>query len=280
MNTPRARPRQTPFRVLDSKPGALVAGTRAEIEAFTPYLRKAGVEVIGFPIDPLRFDFEVEALEGNLTALAGGANLALMLADVVGDDRLPLINCIDEALPSSSPLLVSCMQAGAQEQAAICEHPERVVGIGPLGVMSGKQVIELAPAFTTSQVVADRARAFLASGGLQVYQVGDHPGLVLARALLPVVNEAAFALTERVATAEDIDTAVTLGAGFPFGPLSWADEIGIDRVLLGLEYLVQATYSERYRPAPLLRRMAQAGWTGKAAGRGFFTYDAGAKGSR
>ncbi len=280
MSTPRARPRQTPFRVLDSKPGALVAGTAAEIEAFTPFLRKAGVEVIGFPIDPTRFDFEVEALEGNLTALAGGANLALMLADVVGDDRLPLINCIDEALPSSSPLLVSCVQAGAQEQAAICEHPERVVGIGPLGVLSGRSVVEVAPALTTSQVVAERARAFLASGGLQVYQVSDNPGLVLARTLLPVVNEAAFALTERLATAEDIDTAATLGAGFPFGPLTWADGIGIDRVLLGLEYLVQATYAERYRPAPLLRRMAQAGWTGKAAGRGFFIYETGARGSR
>jgi 3-hydroxybutyryl-CoA dehydrogenase len=152
-----------------------------------------------------------------------------------------------------------------------------VIGIGPLGILSGRNVIEVAPALTTDAAAVERASAFLESAGLQVHQTADRPGLVLARTLLPVVNEAAFALTEHIASAEDIDLAMTLGAGFPFGPLRWADEIGIDRVLLGLEYLVQATYAERYRPAPLLRRMAQAGWTGKAAGRGFFTYGARAK---
>ncbi len=277
MTTGRGRPRNTPFRVLAGRPGALVVGTAGEIAIFTPLLRKAGVEVIDFPIDPIRFDFEVEALEGTLSTMAGGANLALILADVCGDDRLPLINCVDEALPSAAPLLVSCVQAGVQEQSAICEHPERVVGIGPLGVLSGRTVVEVAPALTTEAAVLDRARAFLEGAGLTVHQTADRPGLVLARTLLPVVNEAAFALTERVASAEDIDAAMTLGAAFPFGPLRWADEIGIDRVLLGLEYLVQATYAERYRPAPLLRRMAQAGWTGKAAGRGFFVYDPEAK---
>jgi 3-hydroxybutyryl-CoA dehydrogenase len=277
MTTPRSRPRQTPFRVLAGKPGALVVGTADEIALFTPLLRKAQVETIAFAIDPVRFDFEVEALEGTLSTLAGGANLALILADVCGDDRLPLINCVDEALPSAGPLLVSCVQAGVQEQSAICEHPERVIGIGPLGILSGRNVIEVAAALTSDTAAVERACAFLESAGLQVHQTADRPGLVLARTLLPVVNEAAFALTERIASAEDIDLAMTLGAGFPFGPLRWADEIGIDRVLLGLEYLVQATYAERYRPAPLLRRMAQAGWTGKAAGRGFFTYGAPAK---
>jgi 3-hydroxybutyryl-CoA dehydrogenase len=75
-----------------------------------------------------------------------------------------------------------------------------------------------------------------------------------------------------VATADDIDLAMQLGANYPFGPLHWADVLGLDRVLLAMEYLVQATHEERYRPAPLLRRMAQAGRTGRSAGIGFFDY--------
>ena len=272
MTTPRARPRQAPFRRLRAGPTAFILGTEAEVAAVEPYVRAASLMPAAYPIDPAALDVETLMLDGELPEQVRDAAVAVVLADVSGDDRLPLISLVDEALAPTRPLLVSCIQAGAQEQAAICLHRERVIGIGPLGIFSGRRVIEVAPTLNTDLEVLEQTVRFLESGGLTVFQVGDTPGLVLARTLMPIVNEAAFALTERVAEPEAIDTAMTLGAHFPFGPLRWADEVGIDRVLLAMEYLVQTTYEERYRPAPLLRRMAQAGFTGKVAGRGFYTY--------
>jgi 3-hydroxybutyryl-CoA dehydrogenase len=96
---------------------------------------------------------------------------------------------------------------------------------------------------------------------------------VLARALAAMVNEAALAVSDGAASPEAIDTALQLGAGMPLGPLRWADDVGLDRILMILEYLARAIDGERYRPAPLLQQLALAGYTGKAAGRGFFTYD-------
>ncbi len=90
-----------------------------------------------------------------------------------------------------------------------------------------------------------------------------------------IVNEATFALMDSVASPADIDTALRLGANYPQGPLALADEIGLDVILQILEALQRESGEERYRPAPLLRMMIAAGWTGRAAGRGFFTYETG-----
>jgi 3-hydroxybutyryl-CoA dehydrogenase len=223
-------------------------------------------------IDPMALDADELLGDEDLASRISTATLALVVADVSGDDRLPLISLVDDALAPDRPLLVSCTQAGAQEQAAICQNPDRVVGVGLLGLLSGQKVAEVAPTRTTTQEVLAQTRRFLEALGATAFEVQDAPGLVLARILMPIVNEAAFALTEGVASAADIDTAMQLGANFPFGPLHWADAIGIDRVLLAMEYLVQASYDPRFRPAPLLRRMAQAGETGRRAGRGFFPY--------
>lgn len=274
MSTRRdSRPRQTPYRPLQTGPTAFVLGTAEELSIFEPAIRRAGMGISRYPIDPISLDVEEVVLDEELASRVERASMAVVLADVSGDDRLPLISFVDDALAPGRPLLVSCVQAGATEQAAICQHRERVIGIGTLGLLSGRQVIEVAATANTDRTLLAGVSAFLGEAGLQVAEVQDVPGLVLARILVPLVNEAAFALSEGVAGAEAIDTAVGLGANFPFGPLHWADEVGIDRVLLAMEYLVQATNDDRYRPAPILRRMAQAGHIGRAGGRGFFQYE-------
>jgi 3-hydroxybutyryl-CoA dehydrogenase len=104
--------------------------------------------------------------------------------------------------------------------------------------------------------------------------VEDAPGLVLGRIVCQVVNEAAFALGEGVGNAEDIDTGMISGLNYPRGILAWADTIGLDHVLGVLEGLWQETGEERYRTAPLLRRLGWSGRLGRPTSEGFFRYEA------
>jgi 3-hydroxybutyryl-CoA dehydrogenase len=272
MSTQRTRAKPTPFRRLPTGPTALLLGTADEVAVMEPLLARAGLSVLTHEIDPMTLDVETIVLDEALTSRVETCSLAVIMADVSGDDRLPLISFVDDALPAERPILASCTQAGVNEQAAICQHQGRLVGIGPLGLLSGRPVVELASGFNTNQAIVTQVTRLFEGASIQVVPVGDTPGLVIGRIVMPILNEAVFALSDRVATAAEIDMAMRLGAAYPFGPLRWADDLGLDRVLLAMEYLVQATHEERYRPAPLLRRMAQAGRTGRAAGIGFFDY--------
>ncbi len=106
-------------------------------------------------------------------------------------------------------------------------------------------------------------------------RVKDAAGLTFPRILSLIVNEAARALEEGVASAEEIDVAMRLGVNYPQGPLKWADEIGLDEVLAVLEGLQRETGEDRYRPAPLLRKLVSSGFVGEIAGRGFYCYNEG-----
>jgi 3-hydroxybutyryl-CoA dehydrogenase len=101
----------------------------------------------------------------------------------------------------------------------------------------------------------------------------DRPGFIVNRVLIPLLNEACFALEEGLASAEDIDVAVKLGLNHPMGPLTLADFIGLDTCLAIAEVLHRGLGDQKYRPAPLLRQYVAAGWLGKKSGRGFYTYN-------
>jgi 3-hydroxybutyryl-CoA dehydrogenase len=116
------------------------------------------------------------------------------------------------------------------------------------------------------------AERFFRALGKETITVKDAPGLTFPRILSLIINEAARALDEEVATAEEIDIAMRLGVNYPSGPLRWADQIGLDEVLAVLEGLHRETGDDRYRPAPLLEKMVLAGWLGEQSGRGFYSY--------
>jgi 3-hydroxybutyryl-CoA dehydrogenase len=144
------------------------------------------------------------------------------------------------------------------------------VGFHLLGPLDDARLVELtAGAFASEQ---DRAAAeqFFRSLGLHTEWVGDAPGLVLGRIVCQLVNEGAFALQKGVGTAKDIDTAMRLGFNYPRGPLEWGDAIGLDHVLCVLDALHDELGEERYRAAPLLRRMVAEGRLGRPTGEGFF----------
>jgi hypothetical protein len=120
---------------------------------------------------------------------------------------------------------------------------------------------------------AGRAESFFGSLGKQVEWVRDAPGLVLGRIVCQLVNEACFALAEGVGSAPDVDTALRLGFNYPRGPLEWADVIELDHVLATLDALYHELHEERYRAAPLMRRMVAELRLGRSTGEGFFAYD-------
>jgi 3-hydroxybutyryl-CoA dehydrogenase len=141
-----------------------------------------------------------------------------------------------------------------------------------IGPLESAQLVELTRTDSSSPVAAARAERFFGALGKHVAWVGDAPGLVLGRIVCQVINEAAFALGEGVGDTRDIDTGMVLGLSHPRGPFEWADTIGVDHVLRVLEALCDEYREERYRPAPALRRLVQAGRLGRASGQGFFAY--------
>jgi 3-hydroxybutyryl-CoA dehydrogenase len=150
------------------------------------------------------------------------------------------------------------------------------VGFHALAPLGAGGTVELTRGTYTTSAAADRMAAFVASLGLRPVWVQDAPGLVLGRIVCQLVNEAAFALQEGVAAdAQAIDDGMVLGLNHPRGPLAWGDEIGLDHVLTVLDALRSELGEERYRAAPLLRRMVAEGRLGVATGEGFHRHDDG-----
>jgi 3-hydroxybutyryl-CoA dehydrogenase len=146
------------------------------------------------------------------------------------------------------------------------------VGFHVLPPFDATGLVELTRSESSSPGAASRAERFFGVLGKHVAWVADAPGLVLGRIVCQLINECAFALGEGVGSARDIDTGMVLGLSHPRGPLEWADEIGLEHVLSVLRALSEEYREERYRPAPALRRLAEAGRMGRAGGAGFFNY--------
>jgi 3-hydroxybutyryl-CoA dehydrogenase len=166
---------------------------------------------------------------------------------------------LDDSLGETVPILTLTLAISTGELAREMMMPERVVGVSLLPPYSECTLVELMATPHTSPEALQTARAFFESVGLTAVTVGDSPGGVLGRTVCCLVNEAALALQERIASAAEIDNAMKLGLNYPYGPLAWGDRIGLDRVLAVMDGLFAEFKEERYRPAPLLRRLVRAG---------------------
>ncbi|NMD70029.1 3-hydroxybutyryl-CoA dehydrogenase [Bacillus sp. DNRA2] len=180
---------------------------------------------------------------------------------------------LDEITPAHTILASNTSSLPITEIAAATKRPEKVIGMhfmNPVPVMKLVEIIRgLATADEVYQAIEDMTKTL----EKVPVEVNDAPGFISNRILLPMINEAIYALHEGVATVEAIDEVMKLGMNHPMGPLTLADFIGLDTCLYIMETLHEGFGDDKYRPCPLLRKYVKAGWYGKKSGRGFYVYE-------
>jgi len=147
-----------------------------------------------------------------------------------------------------------------------------VIGMHFMNPVPVMQLVEVIRGHATTDETTRTVMATATALGKTPVEVNDYPGFVANRVLMPMINEAVFCVMEGVAAPEAIDTVMKLGMAHPMGPLQLADFIGLDVCLAILEVLHRGLGDDKYRPAPLLRRMVAAGYLGRKSGRGFYDY--------
>lgn len=156
---------------------------------------------------------------------------------------------------------------------AATTRPDRFIGMHFMNPVPMMQLVEIIRGFATSNATYDVIKELAINLGKTPVEVFDYPGFVANRILMPMINEAIFALFEGVASAQDIDTVMKLGMNHPMGPLTLADFIGLDVCLAIMEVLYDGFNDSKYRPCPLLKKMVAAGKLGRKSKEGFFKYE-------
>jgi len=158
------------------------------------------------------------------------------------------------------------------EIASVTKRPDKVIGMHFFNPVPGMRLVEIIKGQSTSEDTFQIIKALAAKMGKTSIVVNESPGFAVNRILIPMINEAIFVLQEGVASAEDIDKGMMLGANHPIGPLALADLVGLDTLLMIQENLYQELGDSKYRACPLLRKMVRAGHLGRKNGRGFYEY--------
>ena len=172
-----------------------------------------------------------------------------------------------EAILASNTSSISITRLGAATS-----RPDKVIGMHFMNPVPVMKLVEVIRGIATSNETYERVRALTEKLGKTALDCNDSPGFVSNRVLLPMINEAIFALYEGVATRDSIDGIMKLGMNHPLGPLELADFIGLDVCLAILNVLYDGLGDPKYRACPLLQRYVDAGWLGRKSGRGFYEY--------
>ncbi len=187
--------------------------------------------------------------------------------------KLSLFRELDASVPAGNILATNTSSLSITRIASVTARPDKVIGMHFMNPVPMMKLIEVVRGVRTSTETFDRTMELARTLGKEPVPANDFPGFVANRILLPMINEAVYALMEGVGKAEDIDAIMRMGANHPMGPLALADLIGLDTCLEILKVLQEELGDPKYRPCPLLRKTVEAGHLGKKTGRGFYVYD-------
>jgi 3-hydroxybutyryl-CoA dehydrogenase len=203
----------------------------------------------------------------------GDCDLIIEAATENQDLKVRILQNIDAIAPPETIIATNTSSISITRLAAATKRPERFVGMhffNPVPVMA---LVEIISGLRTSQATVDTVTELAKRLGKTPIGVKNSAGFVVNRILCPMINEAIFTLQDGLASAEEIDAGMKLGCNHPIGPLALCDLIGLDIELAVMEVLYNAFNDSKYRPAPLLKEMVDAGLLGRKTGRGFYVYE-------
>jgi 3-hydroxybutyryl-CoA dehydrogenase len=222
---------------------------------------------------------------GDIPSIVGRIRTTMTMEDLADCDlaieavsekeslKLDIFKKLDKIVKPEAILASNTSSIPITRIAAATKRPDKVIGLHFMNPVPVMKLVEVIRGLATSEKTFEAIGSLVETLGKEMAVSADYPGFIVNRILIPMINEAAFALFEGVASAEDIDKGMKLGTNQPMGPLTLADYIGLDTCLAIMEVLYDGFKDSKYRPCPLLVKMVEAGRLGKKSGQGFYNYE-------